>query len=205
MTLPQGNPPAALTPAKKSNALLWVLAGCATVVVVGGILASVALWWGYHKARSYAEGALGNTGEMKTAVHLWSDVPPLEGMTPSQQAEMPMAIRVLARPFLDTMMKGLNNGKNAGHWDVAYYTLNGKTTHDVETFYVPDRMGKFGWQPQGGCAHLNEATFCSFQKQENNKGTGLLIIAAEDQEHKFTALYFIRGEGQPSGNSTGAQ
>jgi hypothetical protein len=133
---------------------------------------------------------------MKTVAQLWSDVPPLAGMTQSPQTEMPLALRAMARPFLDGLMRGLNNGKAAGHWDVAYFTLNGKTTRDVQAFYVPTNMGKFGWQQQGGCADLNQATLCSFQKHEGGKGTGLLIVAADDQEHKLTALYFIRQEAQ---------
>jgi hypothetical protein len=197
MTQPQGNVPGAMTPPKKSNAVVWILSGCAVVVLMGGIVVGALVWWGYHKAKSYAESALETSGgEMNTVARLWSDVPPLEGMTPSQTAEMPLAIRALARPFLDTLMRGLNNGKPAGHWDVAFFTVSGRTTRDVEAFYVPARMGKFGWQQQGGCANLNKATFCSFQKREGDKGTGLLIVAADDEEHKSTALYFVRQEAQ---------
>jgi hypothetical protein len=198
MMLPHGNPPGVFppTPIKKKSPIVWVLAGCGTILALGGVAGAVAVWWGYNKAKSYAEGALETgTGEMKTAAQLWPDVPPLEGMTPSQQTEMPLAIRVLARPFLDAMMKGLNNGKDAGHWDVAYYTIKGKTTRDVQAFYVPERMDKHGWQQQGGCVNVNEATFCSFQKQQAGKTTGLLIIAADDPQQKSTMLYFIRSEG----------
>jgi hypothetical protein len=163
-------------------------------VVLGGIVMIVALWWGYHKAKSYAEGAL-QPGEMTSVAQLWSDVPPMEGMARSE-TQMPLALKALVRPFLDTLMRGVNNGKEAGHWDVAYFSLSGKTTRDVEAFYVPARMGNYGWKQQGGCANVVQATLCSFQKQEGQKGTGLLIIAADDQEHKATVLYFIRGEGQ---------
>jgi hypothetical protein len=165
--------------------------------MMGGIAVAGVLWWGYHKAKSYAEGALEtNSGEMRSVAQLWSDVPPFEGMTKSQDAEMPLAIKVIARPILDTMMKGLNNGKDAGHWDVAFFTVSAKTTHDVEAFYTPARMQKYGWQQQGGCANLSQAAFCSFQKQEGKKGTGLLVIAADDQEHKSTVLYFVRQQAQ---------
>jgi hypothetical protein len=144
-----------------------------------------------------------NAGDMKRVAQLWSDVPPMEGMTQSQQTEMPLALRAVARPFLDALMRGLNNGQEAGHWDVAYFMLNGKTTRDVEGFYVPTRMGKHGWQQQGGCAKMSQATFCSFQRQESDKRTGLLIIAADDQEHKATVLYFIRQEAQEKRNTSG--
>jgi hypothetical protein len=124
-------------------------------------------------------------------------------MTPSAQTEMPFPIRALARPFLDAMMRGANNGKEAGHWDVAFYVLSGKTTHDVEAFYVPARMVKYGWQQQGGCSNMNQVTFCSFQKQEGDKKAGLLVIAADDQEHKSTALYYIRQDAQEKGSAPG--
>jgi hypothetical protein len=83
--------------------------------------------------------------------------------------------------------------------------INGKTTRDVEAFYVPARMQKFGWQQQGGCADINQMALCSFQKKEADKGTGLLVIAADDPEHKSTALYFIRQESQEKGGAPGAQ
>jgi len=191
---PQGTPGAAAP--KKTNPAIWILAGCATIVVLGGIVTAVALWWGYHKAKSYAEGALQpGSGQMTSVSQLWSDVPPMEGMTHAE-VQMPLALKAIMRPFLDSVMRGVNNGKEAGHWDVAYFMLSGKTTRDVEAFYVPARMSQYGWKQQGGCANVVQAALCSFQKQEGNKGTGLLVIAADDQELKATALYFIRGEGQ---------
>jgi hypothetical protein len=205
MTQPQGYQPGAPPPPKKTNPLVWIFGGCAVVVVLGAIVVSAVLWWGYHKAKSYAEEALETSGgEMQTVAQLWSDVPPMEGMSKSQ-TQMPLAVKVLARPFLDALMRGLNNGKEAGHWDVAAFMLNGKTTHDVETFYVPARMGKFGWQQQGGCATVTKATFCSFQKREGNKGTGLLVVAADDEEHKSTGIYFIRQEADEKGSAPGKQ
>jgi hypothetical protein len=200
MTQPQGNMPGAVPPPKKTSPVVWILGGCAVVVMLGGIAFAVLVWWGFQKAKSYAEGTIeASSGQMTTVARLWSDVPPFEGMTPSQQAEMPLAVRALAGPFLDTLMRGLNNGKPAGHWDVAFFTVSGRTTRDVEAFYVPARMGKFGWQQQGGCANVSTATFCSFQKREGDKGTGLLIVAANDEAHKSTALYFIRQEAQEKG------
>jgi len=203
MTQPQGYQPGAVQPPKKANPAIWVLAGCGVVMLVGAVVVVGVVWWGYHQAKSYAEGALGKNGDMQRVAQLWSDVPPMDGMTSSPETEMPLAIRAIARPFLDTLMRGLNNGKEAGHWDVAFYVVSGKTTRDVEGFYVPARMGKFGWQPQGGCANVTQATFCSFQKQQGDKGSGLLIIAADDDEHKAAALYFIRQEAQEKGNAPG--
>src|SRR6185295_7650390 len=118
MTQPQGNFPGASPPPKKTSPVVWVLVGCAVFVFVGMVVVGGAVWWGYHQAKGYAERALEtNTGDMKRVAQLWSDVPPMEGMTQSQETEMPLALRVIARPFLDALMRGLNNGKEAGHWD----------------------------------------------------------------------------------------
>ncbi len=197
MPQPQGNPPdASIPPSKKASPLVWILVGCIVIVAVGGIVVSGLMWWGYHRAKSYVKQAVEkNTGEMKS-VALWADVPPMEGMTQSQQAEMPLALRAITRPFLDTMMKGLNDGKDAGRWDVAYYILKGNTTRDLESFYTAKRMADQGWQQQGGCANLSEALFCTFQKQEGDKTAGLLIVAADDRENKSTAIYFIRQDAR---------
>lgn len=202
MTQPQGYPPGVVVPAKKTSPVVWVLAGCGTLFALGGVAVAIAVWWGYQKAKSYADDAL---HPQSGVVQLWSDVPPLEGMTQSQETEMPLAIRAIARPFLDAMMRGLNNGKEAGHWDVAFYILKDKTTRDVEAFYVPARMGKFGWKQQGGCANVSETAFCSFQKREGDKGVGLLLIAAQDPQNRSTALYFMRGEAQETGNPSSGQ
>jgi hypothetical protein len=197
---PPGYQPGPPVPPKKTSPVVWILSGCAIIVVLGAIVVGAVAWFGYRAAKNALDTS---AGQMNSVTQLWSDVPPLEGMTPSQQAEMPLAIRLLARPFLDALMRGLNNGKEAGHWDVAFYVVTGKTIRDVEAFYVPARMGKFGWQPQGGCANMSQAVFCSFQKKAGDKGTGLLIVAADDEQTKSTALYFIRGEGQETGNETG--
>jgi len=85
---------------KKRNPLVWILAGCAVFVVIGGAVVSGSLWWGYHKAKSYVSEAGGNqtdSGNPKAVAELWSDVPRMDGMTPSQQVDMPVALKTIAR------------------------------------------------------------------------------------------------------------
>jgi hypothetical protein len=183
-------------PPKKTSPVVWILGGCGVLVLLAVIAFAGLAWWGYHRAKSLAEQA----GPMNIVAHLWNDVPPLEGMTPSQQTKMPFPIRALARPMLDNMLRD-RNGKEVGHWDVAFYVLDGKTTRDVEAFYVPARMEKYGWQQQGGCTNAGQVAFCAFQKQEGDSKSGLLVIAADDPEHKSTALYFIRQDAQGTGGA----
>lgn len=203
----QEDPQSAVAPpAKKKNQLAWILGGCALFILISGVVVSGFLWWGYHKAKKYVSQVVENqTNPGKTTgADLWSDVPPMDGMTRSQQIDMPAGLKALGRPFLDGMMRGLNNGADAGHWDWTAFTVSGKTPSDVQTFYSSDRMANNGWKPEGGCMSMSvslsgdQATFCAFQKQEGHKTTGLLIIAANDKEHKAASIFFMRQEAQGS-------
>jgi hypothetical protein len=197
---PTTPPPPPTTPAKKSNTLVYVLVGCGAIIIIGGLIAMGLTWWGYHKAKSYVQKELGvDNGSMKSVAQLWSDVPRMDGMDQSQNIEMPMGLKIIAKKMLDGMMRGVNDGKDAGHWDWAAFSVNGKTPNDVQTFYTAERMSEHGWKSEGGCTNMSagqEATFCAFTKQEGQKGTGLIIISAFDKESNATSMFFIRQEGQ---------
>lgn len=141
--------------------------------------------------------AIGGDSNMTAVSSLWSDVPPMDGMTTAQQIEMPTWLKALARPIMDTMMRGLNNGSDAGHWDWTAFTLSGKAPADVQAFYTPDRMSAFGWQQADtACMPMSEnGVLCSFTKEEAGKTTGLIILAATDEQKKETSVFFLRAEG----------
>jgi hypothetical protein len=140
----------------------------------------------------------GGDRPMQAVAALWSDVPPMGGMTTAQQIEMPTWLKVLARPIMDQMMQGLNNGKEAGHWDWTAFTLSGKTPHDVQAFYTPQRMGASGWQQgQAACLPMTDkGVLCSFVKADAGKSNGLIVIAATDEQKKETSVFFLRAEGR---------
>lgn len=187
---------------KKKSPLVWILAGCAFFALIVSLATAGFLWWGYHKAKGYAEKAINSSGGMNQIADLWSDVPRMDGMTKSHQVDMPVSLKILARPVLDTMMRGVNDGKEAGHWDWTGFSIGGKTPSDVQEFYTPSRMSQYGdWQQQGGCtgapgASAGQISFCAFEKNQKNKTTGLLIIAADDKEHSAVSIFFIRQEAQ---------
>lgn len=195
-------PPPPTTPAKKSNTLVYVLVGCGAIIIIGGLVFAGLSWWTYHKVKNYAQKELGvDSGSMKSVAQLWSDVPRMDGMDQSQNIEMPMGLKIIARKMLDGMMRGVNDGKDAGQWDWAAFSINGKTPNDVQTFYTAERMSEHGWKSEGGCTSMpggEDATFCAFTKQEGQKGTGLIMIAAEDKENQAVSIFFIRQEGQTS-------
>jgi hypothetical protein len=59
-------------PQKKSHAWIWILGGCAGIVILG-IIAMVALgWWGARKAKKELEKYTPNLEQMKENADKWS-------------------------------------------------------------------------------------------------------------------------------------
>jgi len=139
----------------------------------------------------------GGDSDMQAVAELWSDVPPMDAMTTAEQAEMPAALKALARPIMDTMMRGLNDGQDAGHWDWISFSLSATVPADVQAFYTPERMSPFGWQlADAACLPMTDkGVLCSFTKDEAGKSTGLIILAATDDQKKETSVFFLRAEG----------
>jgi hypothetical protein len=193
-----------------------VLAGCTIALILVGVGFSAFMWWGYHKAKTYVaktveRSGIANSGagSMTAVPELWSDVPRMPGMTRAQQVDMPGGLKLVARPLLDGMMRGLNNGADPGRWDWTAFSVAGRTSTDVQTFYVPARMASSGWEPHGGCVSLpagvsgGTATFCSFQKHEGGRASGLLIVATDDEKERAVSMFFIRQDA-PGGGATAA-
>jgi hypothetical protein len=139
--------------------------------------------------------------KMKAAAELWSDVPRMEGITKSD-GEMPSWLRLVVRPVLSTMMRGVNDGKDPGVWDVVFYTVTGKTPKDVTDFYSPARMSNYGWERKGdaNCMNLSGdgVVLCAFTKHAGDKDVGLVIIAALDEKEKQTSIFFMRNDTTPA-------
>jgi hypothetical protein len=141
--------------------------------------------------------ATGGDTDMTAVSGLWSDVPPMDGMGNAQAMDMPVWLKALARPIMDTMMRGLNNGSDAGHWDWVAFLVSAKTPADVQAFYTPDRMSGYGWaQADAACLPMTgNGVLCSFTKDEAGTNTGLIVLAATDEQKKETSLFFLRAEG----------
>lgn len=161
------------------------------------MLASVFLACG--PVNAVVNKAIGGNSDMRAVSQLWDDVPAMDGMGAAQQVEMPVWLKALTGPILDGMMKGLNDGQSAGHWDWTAFTLSGKTPDDVQAFYTPERMANTGWkQSESGCIPMaDQGTLCTFTKEDQGKTTGLVIIAASDDQKKETSIFFLRAEGLP--------
>lgn len=149
----------------------------------------------------------GDDQNLKKVGDLWSDVPRMDGLGPSE-AEMPIYVKLLMRTTLNNLGR-LNNEnedrtRSAGDW-VVFTTA--KLPEDVKNFYTNDRMTSFGgWEASKNSTCLNGSEYsftgvgCVFSKDSNNLATGLLIVAAQDEQKKQTTVFFVRVETPAANN-----
>ncbi|HEU0175051.1 MAG TPA: hypothetical protein VFV58_12400 [Blastocatellia bacterium] len=143
----------------------------------------------------------GDYQNLKKVGDLWSDVPRMDGLGPSE-AEMPIYVKLLMRTALNNLGR-LNNENedrthSTGDW-VVFTTA--KLPEDVKNFYTNDRMTSFGgWDASKNSTCLNGSEYsfsgvgCVFGKNSNNRAIGLLIVAAQDEQKKQTTVFFVRVE-----------
>ena len=138
---------------------------------------------------------------LKKVGDLWSDVPRMEGLAPSE-AEMPAFVKIMMRTALNNLWRFNKENEDrtpsSGDW-VAFAST--KSPDDVKSFYTNERMTSFGsWEASknstclNGSEHGFSGVACVFQKISNNRGIGLLIVAAPDNEKKQTHVFFVRVE-----------
>jgi hypothetical protein len=144
---------------------------------------------------------LTNQQNMKKVADLWSDVPRMDGLATSD-VEMPLYVKVLMRTALNNLWR-LNNANedrtpSTGDWVVFTTT---KSPDDVRNFYTNERMTSFGgWDPSKDSTCLDgrnqgfSGIACVYKKAANNRGIGLLIVAAQDEQKKDTSVFFVRVE-----------
>lgn len=131
--------------------------------------------------------------KMTPVATLWSDVPPMEGMSAAQSFGMPSWLKALTSPLLDGILKQFG----ANHWEWAGFTLRQQSPSEVEAFYTPDRMKQYGWQAgEAACTPMTDrGVLCNFMKNESGEAIALIIIAAVDNQIKETSVFFLRASG----------
>jgi hypothetical protein len=138
---------------------------------------------------------------MRTVTQLWSDVPPMDGLIPSQM-DMPLPIKLVARTVIGNLGRLNKEGEDrtTGTIDWIVFTST-KTPVDVATFYTPERMAPGGWTSteQSPCMSGNQGklpvgALCVFQKQQGGTQTQLAIIAAQDEQTRQMNVFFLRLE-----------
>jgi hypothetical protein len=152
------------------------------------------------------KAATGGDSNMKTVAQLWSDVPKMDDLTPSQ-VDMPLPIKLAARTIIGNLGRLNKEGedKTTGNIDWIVFTSS-KTPTDVMNFYTAARMNASGWETGdvSPCVSGSETgipqvgAFCVFQKIQNGKQALLAILAAPDEQTKQTHIFFLRLETTPS-------
>ena len=139
----------------------------------------------------------GSETNLQTASELWSDVPRMDGLTPSD-AQMPAAVQLLMRTVMSQVLAG---GAGGGDW-IVFNTQN--SPEDVAAFYTNARMAENGWTASDNSTCLSGSdqgisqvgVFCVFVKEATDRQIGLMIIASPIADSQETSLVFIRIENQ---------
>ena len=170
------------------------------VITLAAVLVLATLGCG---AINTATSKLVSGGSNLTVVsQLWSDVPQMDGLAPSQM-DMPLPVKLVMRTVLGNLGRLNKEGedKTTGNIDWIAFA-SAKTPDDVKNFYTSARMTAQGWEAsqQSTCLSGSEqgvaqvGVFCVFQKRTGNQETDLLIIAAPDEKTKQTDAFFLRLE-----------
>jgi len=141
---------------------------------------------------------LTGTDKLTKTEEFWSDVPQMDGMTPSE-LELPLAVKLLMRTVLNNLWRFNKEGEDktpaSGDW--AAYQTDG-TPSDVQSFYTNDRMSSFGnWDTEKKSTCIEgkdkgvDGVICVFKKTVDTNDVGLAIIAMPDEKNK-TNIFFIR-------------
>ncbi len=139
---------------------------------------------------------------MRAVSQLWSDVPPMDGLTPSQM-DMPLPIKLVARTVIGNLGRLNKEGEDrtTGNIDWLVFTSS-KTPSDIANFYTSDRMAASGWDRTdtspcviGGAQGIPQVgLLCVFQKQQGGTQVQLAIISAQDDKRNETNVFFLRLE-----------
>ena len=87
----------------------------------------------------------------KPAAQLWSDVPRMDSLTPSELEDLPLPVKLLMRTILGNLGKFNAEGEDqtTGNIDWISYDHAG-TPADVSNFYTPELMAGNGWETDSG-------------------------------------------------------
>ena len=149
--------------------------------------------------------AVGGGQNYQTVSSLWSDVPPMDGLQPSQM-DLPLPVKLIMRTIIGNLGRLNPQGQDqtTGNIDWIVFTTT-KSPTDVENFYTNARMVASGWDDAGqdstcvsGSASNSTQTgaFCAFQKQKDN--IELAIIITQDATTNQTNVFFLRLQTTPT-------
>ncbi len=147
-----------------------------------------------------ALAACGGRGDSSKSI--WPDVP-----TPPDAKSSDIRLPLPMRLLLQTAVRASSRGSDV---DVDKFDFVGYTTaqspQEVAEFYSAERMGAAGWNVAEGMncqTAMGESGlgggFCMFAKEEGRQQSLLLIATGRDDNDRNTNIFFMRFDGQFSG------
>jgi hypothetical protein len=147
-----------------------------------------------------ALAACGGGGDSSKSI--WPDVP----VPPDAQGSdirLPLPIRLLIQTAVRASARGDN--VDVDKFDFVGYTTT-QTPQQVAEFYSEERMSAAGWSAADGMncmASMGEqgggGGFCMFAKEGGSQQSVLFIATASDDGKDETNIFFVRFDGQLSG------
>jgi len=172
-----------------SKALVGILIGCAVIMFIGAVVIIGGGWYVKHKVEQKI-----HESTKPTVADLWSDVPKMDGLQNSDM-DLPLPIKLLAQPILDRYLGGETSKV---HWIV--FTSN-KSPEDVKNFYTNERMTSYGhWDASKNSTCMTGESkgfsevglFCVFEKTEQTRQTGLMILTGTGKTSEPMTVFFFR-------------
>ena len=137
------------------------------------------------------------------ASSLWDDVPRMDGLNDSPTEDLPVTIKLVLHTFVNVVLNSDKDQKKHVSTDWIFYNYKGNET-DINNFYTPEKMKSSGnWSlpedMKSACMDGKDkgipGDVCLYQKTENGKQQGLIIIALPTKEKDTPVfVYFLRAE-----------
>ena len=134
---------------------------------------------------------------------LWSDVPRMDGLNDSPTEDLRVTIKLVMHAFVNMVLNSDKDQKKHVSIDWIFFKYQGSET-DIKSFYTPEKMKSNGnWslpeKMKSACMDGKEkglpGDVCLYQKTENGKQHGLIMIAQRTDEKDAPVLvYFLRAE-----------
>ena len=139
--------------------------------------------------------------DMNRTSEMWPDVPKMDHFAQSDM-EMPLPLKSVLKTMLNNLWRLNKESEDktpaTGDW-IVFTTTDAPA--DVQNFYTTARMASYGQWKSGdktSCADGKEkqmnGAVCIFNKTADNKETGLVILAVNDDSTKQTNVFFRRVE-----------
>ncbi|MCA9871343.1 MAG: hypothetical protein H6649_09420 [Caldilineae bacterium] len=142
-------------------------------------------------------------GSNNNVNNLWSDVP---GLPQAEKAniKLPLPLRLVMEAAVKASASDGN--VNLDKFDVVGYTTS-MTPGEVTDYYSQERMAEAGWNVdnQMGCLSGPDTGgagggMCMFGKDTGDQESLLVILPASDGDSGKTQVFYVRFDGQLSGN-----